>query len=135
MQNVMRSEAEMMRMIVETAKADERIRAVYMNGSRTNLNAVRDCFQDYDIVYVVTDTKPFYSDPDWIRRFGTILLMQMPEYMDCLLGKEYHPEQSITGRSVSESRVNIWIGIYRMKHGSGIWIRCRSAVWNPCSTR
>ena len=47
MQNVMRSEAEMMRMIVETAKADERIRAVYMNGSRTNLNAVRDCFQDY----------------------------------------------------------------------------------------
>ena len=94
MQNVMRSEAEMMRMIVETAKADERIRAVYMNGSRTNLNAVRDCFQDYDIVYVVTDAKPFYSDPDWIRRFGTILLMQMPEYMDYLLGKEYHPEQT-----------------------------------------
>ena len=38
----MRSEKEMMDLILETAKNDERIRAVYMNGSRTNPNAPKD---------------------------------------------------------------------------------------------
>ena len=50
----MRSEQEMFDLILNTAKEDERIRAVMMNGSRANPNAPRDCFQDYDIVYFVT---------------------------------------------------------------------------------
>lgn len=94
MEAVMRSEEEMMELILKTAGEDERIRAVYMNGSRTNPHAVRDRFQDYDIVYVVTDTAPFYTDPGWIDRFGTLLYMQMPEYMDGLKGEEYHPEET-----------------------------------------
>lgn len=93
MKSRMRSEKEMMDLILDTAKEDDRIRAVYMNGSRTNPNAVRDRFQDYDIVYVVTDTAPFYEDEKWIDRFGERLYMQMPEYMDSLRGWEYHPEQ------------------------------------------
>lgn len=59
----MRSEQEMMTMILDTARADERIRAVGMNGSRTNPDAPRDIFQDYDIVYFVTDMQPFLADP------------------------------------------------------------------------
>lgn len=51
----MRSEKEMMGLILNTAREDERIRAVIMNGSRVNPNVKRDCFQDYDIVYVVKD--------------------------------------------------------------------------------
>lgn len=50
----MRTEEQMMKLILDTAKEDERILAVYMNGSRTNPNAPKDIFQDYDIIYVVT---------------------------------------------------------------------------------
>lgn len=84
----MRSEKEMMDLIVGTAKADERIRGVYMNGSRTNPNAPHDVFQDYDIVYVVTETASFIEDENWIDRFGKRLYMQLPERMDRMLGME-----------------------------------------------
>lgn len=47
----MRIEKEMFDLILGVAQKDERIRAVYMNGSRTNSNAPKDIFQDYDIVY------------------------------------------------------------------------------------
>lgn len=53
----MRSEEETYGLIMDIAKADERILAVYMNGSRTNPNVPKDLFQDYDIVYVVKETK------------------------------------------------------------------------------
>lgn len=42
------------------ARKDDRIRAVIMNGSRTNLNTPKDIFQD--IVYVVTDIPSFIKD-------------------------------------------------------------------------
>lgn len=77
----MRSEQEMLNLIVDTAKSDERIRAVVMNGSRANPNAPRDCFQDFDIVYIVTDVAPFKYNYEWIKRFGEIMIMQMPEDM------------------------------------------------------
>lgn len=51
-------------LILNVAKNDERIRAVYMNGSRTNQNVKKDIFQDFDIVYVVRQTKPFYQEVD-----------------------------------------------------------------------
>ena len=55
-EKTMRSEDEMMKLILQVAEDDERVRAVYLNGSRTNPNAPKDCFQDYDVVYVVTET-------------------------------------------------------------------------------
>lgn len=78
-EKAMRTEAEMYKMIMDIANRDERIHAVYMNGSRTNVNAPKDIFQDYDVVYVVTDTKPFIEDKSWIERFGEILFMQYPD--------------------------------------------------------
>lgn len=75
----MRSEKEMYDLILEVAKKDAGIKAVYMNGSRTNENVPKDIFQDYDIVYVVEDTKSFIEDKDWIRLFGEILYMQYPD--------------------------------------------------------
>ncbi|MCR5477584.1 MAG: aminoglycoside 6-adenylyltransferase [Lachnospiraceae bacterium] len=75
----MRTEKEMMELILRTAEEDSRIRAVYMNGSRTNPNAPKDIFQDYDIVYVVEETGSFIRDREWIRRFGDILFMQYPD--------------------------------------------------------
>lgn len=75
----MRSEAEMYKLLTDIANADDRIRAVYMNGSRTNKSVPKDIFQDYDVVYVVSETKSFIEDGDWISQFGNILYMQYPD--------------------------------------------------------
>lgn len=85
----MRTEQEMFELILGIAEQDARIRAVYMNGSRSNSNVKKDIFQDYDIVYVVTETKPFYEDENWIDCFGPRLYMQMPEKMELLRGRVY----------------------------------------------
>lgn len=76
-----RSEAEMMHLLVQTARQDERIRAVAMNGSRVNERAPRDEFQDYDVVYAVTEIDSFLREPDWIDVFGERLIMQTLENM------------------------------------------------------
>ncbi|MHC2833751.1 aminoglycoside 6-adenylyltransferase [Bacillus sp. F9_6S_D1_P_5] len=77
----MRTEKEMIDLIMNTAKEDERIRVVIMNGSRVNPNVKKDCFQDYDIIYVVEDIRSFTSNHNWICRFGEIMIVQMPEEM------------------------------------------------------
>ena len=59
----MRSEKEMMDLILSIAYEDDRIRAVILNGSRTNPNVKPDLFQDYDIVYLVTEVAPFLQQP------------------------------------------------------------------------
>lgn len=51
----MHSEQEMLDLSLKTARSDERIRVVIMNGSRANLDAPRDPFQDFDVVYLVSD--------------------------------------------------------------------------------
>ncbi|SHH95997.1 aminoglycoside 6-adenylyltransferase [Clostridium collagenovorans DSM 3089] len=75
----MRTEQEMLNLILDVAKNDKRIRAVYMSGSRTNPNAIKDIFQDYDIECVVEETKSFRKQKDWIDQFGERLYMQYPE--------------------------------------------------------
>lgn len=77
----MRTEQEMLELIVGTAKDDARIRAVIMNGSRANRNAPRDPFQDFDIVYIVSDVASFKKDREWIDRFGETMIIQIPEDM------------------------------------------------------
>ena len=69
----------MISLIKNIAFKEENIRAAYIEGSRTNPNAPKDIFQDYDIVYIVTTTKPFREDKEWINNFGKILYMHYPE--------------------------------------------------------
>ncbi len=75
----MRNEQEMYDILLSFARKESRIRAVYMNGSRTNPNAKRDIFQDFDIVYVVTDVLPFVRDKSWLAGFGEVAVMQEPD--------------------------------------------------------
>jgi aminoglycoside 6-adenylyltransferase len=89
-----RTEEEMFQLILEIAKRDERIRAVYMNGSRANPTVPKDIFQDYDIVYVVTDVNSFVNDENWITRFGELLMVQEPEKMDDALGRVVNLSQN-----------------------------------------
>jgi aminoglycoside 6-adenylyltransferase len=83
-----RTEKEMMEVILNTAQKDERIRAVYMNGSRTNPNVPKDIFQDYDIVYVVEKTSPFIEDRGWLKAFGELLMIQEPDRNDHMAGRK-----------------------------------------------
>ena len=48
----MKTETEMFDVILQTAKALQ-VYAVAMSGSRSNPNATKDEFQDYDVVYIV----------------------------------------------------------------------------------
>ena len=89
----MRNEQEMMDLIINTAIEDERIRAVYMNGSRTNPNVPKDIFQDYDIVYVVTETSTFIEDENWIHLFGDLLMVQEPDKLDHGIGLDMNFER------------------------------------------
>lgn len=86
----MRTENEMMELILDVAKSDGRIRAVYMNGSRVNPNAPKDVYQDYDIVYVVTETESFLKDKNWISIFGETAVVQEPENND--IGNGIHAD-------------------------------------------
>jgi aminoglycoside 6-adenylyltransferase len=71
-----RTEKEMIELIQGVAEKDERIRAVWMNGSRANPKAHRDHYQDYDIVYAVREMDSFLQDPGWVDVFGERVIMQ-----------------------------------------------------------
>jgi aminoglycoside 6-adenylyltransferase len=75
----MRTEQEMFDLILRVAEGDERVRAVGMNGSRANPNVPRDQFQDFDIVYLVTEVDSFQRDHRWVDVFGERIIMQMPD--------------------------------------------------------
>ncbi len=77
----MRSEQEMLGLIISIAQKDKRVRAVIMNGSRVNPNAPKDFFQDYDVVYLVTEKESFLADPSWIQVFGELMILQLPDEM------------------------------------------------------
>lgn len=77
----MRSEREMLDLILSVARRDDRIRVVIMNGSRANPNAPRDIFQDFDIIYLVTDPVPFIHNLPWIDHFGERMILQLPDEM------------------------------------------------------
>lgn len=74
----MRNREEMMKLIMDVAIHDERIRAVTMEGSRVSDNATHDQYCDYDICYVVNDIREFTKDRKWIEVFGEILIVQYP---------------------------------------------------------
>lgn len=75
----MRSEQEMMDLLIGFAQHDPRIRLVMMEDSRTNPNIAPDHFQDYDISYFVTDMESFKANDAWLDVFGERLMMQNPE--------------------------------------------------------
>jgi len=54
---------------------------VILNGSRANPNALPDRFQDFDIIYIVTDIAHYVMDPTWIDRFGECMILQTSDLM------------------------------------------------------
>ena len=71
----MRDETEMLDLILQTAKTLQ-VKAVAISGSRTNSKALKDEFQDYDVVYVVDDLDNLTSDLSWLDQFGKRIIEQ-----------------------------------------------------------
>lgn len=78
----MRTEQEMMDVVLSMANQDRRIRIMTLEGSRTNVIIPKDEFQDYDITYFVNDMESFIKEDEWLKRFGNIIMMQKPEDME-----------------------------------------------------
>ena len=71
----MKTKTEMFDVILQTAKVLQ-VNAVAMSGSRTNPNAPKDEFQDYDVVYIVEDLDGLVADLAWLERFGKRIIEQ-----------------------------------------------------------
>ncbi len=81
----------MLDLILETARADPRVRAVILSGSRADEALEPDALQDFDVVYVVEEVAPFRDDPHWWRVFGEPAIVQFP---DAMLGAPPSPDGS-----------------------------------------
>lgn len=77
----MRSEQEMIDLVLDFARKEENVRVVLMNGSRVNPNAKKDVFQDFDIVYLVKEVDPYKRNKRVVSYFGDIMILQTPEDM------------------------------------------------------
>ena len=71
----MRTETEMFDVILQTAKVLQ-VEAIAMSGSRTEDQAPKDEFQDYDVVYIVEDLDGLMADLSWLDQFGTRIIEQ-----------------------------------------------------------
>ncbi|RHN24969.1 aminoglycoside 6-adenylyltransferase [Streptococcus parasanguinis] len=71
----MRTENELMNLILQIADSIE-VEAIALSGSRTNPQAPKDEFQDYDVVYIVENLNDLLSDLSWLDQFGMRLIEQ-----------------------------------------------------------
>ncbi|MBN2044191.1 MAG: aminoglycoside 6-adenylyltransferase [Anaerolineales bacterium] len=77
----MRTEDEMIDLILKYASEDDNIRAVVLNGSRVNPNLLPDIFQDYDVVYYVDEVQPYIHNYSVFEYFGETIIFQLPDEM------------------------------------------------------
>lgn len=77
----MRSAEAIKKLILDKAIADERIRAVLLNGSRADTTVVPDIYQDFDIVFIVDNMESFTSNHEWTNIFGEKIIQQLPQQM------------------------------------------------------
>lgn len=66
----MRTDHEILDLILQIAES-LKVEAVALSGSRTDEQAPKDEFQDYDVVYVVDDLDTLTRDLAWLNQFGT----------------------------------------------------------------
>ena len=71
----MRTDTEMINLILQIADTLE-VEAIALSGSRTNPQATKDEFQDYDVVYIVENLNDLLSDLSWLDQFGIRLIEQ-----------------------------------------------------------
>ncbi len=68
--------------ILHFASSHKEIQLVTLEGSRANTKSKKDRFQDYDISFFMEDISSLREDTVWLRHFGKIAMIQMPESME-----------------------------------------------------
>ncbi len=76
-----RTDDDVLATIVATARADERVRAVVLSGSRADPAAPADDLRDFDVVYVVNDVAALVGERAWLGAFGEPAIVQTPDAM------------------------------------------------------
>ena len=71
----MRTDQEMLGLILQIAKKIQ-VDAVALSGSRTEDRALKDDFQDYDVVYIVDNLEDLISGFSWLDQFGERIIEQ-----------------------------------------------------------
>ncbi len=74
----MRTQSEVLSQLHAFAAAEDRLRAVLLNGSRVNPAHQPDLLSDYDLFFAVTDVDSFATDESWLAHFGDVLIVQRP---------------------------------------------------------
>jgi aminoglycoside 6-adenylyltransferase len=57
------------------ASRKETVRAMLLTSTRASPNEPVDIFSDYDVVLVVVDIRPFFTDRSWLQDFGQVLVV------------------------------------------------------------
>lgn len=92
----MRSEEQILELLISVANENENIRAVVLTGSRVNQNIEKDDFQDFDVIYLVDNLDKFADDRNWIDVFGERIIMQIPNSMQLDEGDLESEKEEIT---------------------------------------
>ncbi len=70
----MRDEQEILAFITDFCARSDLIRAAILTGSRADPRHAVDWLSDYDVELYVSDMRPFLSDDDWLKPFGSVML-------------------------------------------------------------
>jgi aminoglycoside 6-adenylyltransferase len=65
---------DVIRHLTQWAEQQAPIRAMLLTSTRANPHAKLDIFSDYDVVLVVQDIHPFFTDRAWLQEFGEVLV-------------------------------------------------------------
>jgi aminoglycoside 6-adenylyltransferase len=67
-------EVDVLDRLVQWASSQPLVRAMLLESSRASDRAPIDALSDYDVLLVVSDTRPFSRDENWLQHFGNILV-------------------------------------------------------------
>ena len=69
--------------LIQWAKQQDSIRAVFLTSTRAIPRAAVDIFSDYDVILVVQNIQPFFEERSWLQDFGAVLVAYWdPIYID-----------------------------------------------------
>jgi len=68
-------EADIIDRLVQWANSQPLVRALLLESSRASDRAPVDILSDYDVIFVVSEMRPFSHDETWLHDFGKVLVL------------------------------------------------------------